>query len=85
MNDNTQELDEILENLTTAASDDQFIDDGSIGDAKVDILDWHNKQVEAVLDRIDYHTSRTYPEHDDIMDAIEAERNKLKERTNDQL
>ena len=44
-----------------------------------------NKQVEAVLDRIDYHTSRTYPEHDDIMDAIEAERARLKERDDETI
>ena len=91
--DNTQELDEILANLTTAASDDQFIDDGSIGDAKADILDWHNKQIEEVLDRLEDENSifKDYRYKDGVLmgteivgegiplSAIQAERNKLKE------
>ena len=41
--DKTQELDEILADKTGAVSDNQ----------KQAILDWHNKQVEAVLDRLE--------------------------------
>ena len=51
-----------------------------------EILDWHNKQVEAVLDRLegrargafDYEADiEEYTE--DVLTSIEAERNKLKE------
>ena len=81
MTDNTQELDEILENLTTAASDDQFIDDGSIVDAKVDIIDWHNKQILESLDRLLVEVKQAYDKEGDFLemavDTIEAERNKL--------
>ena len=72
------ELDEILESLTTGASDGQFIDDGSIGEAKVDILDWHNKQTLELLDRLDKETERC---QDGCWVSIEAERNKLKGET----
>ena len=52
------------------------------------ILDWHNKQVEEVLDRLEstaaYGTDiEEYAE--DVLSAIEVERNKLKERDDDQL
>ena len=87
--DNTQELDEILANLTTAASDDQFIDDGSIGDAKADILTWHNKQIneaihgfhgfvmEADIIRPEADQAFNYGRLHKAIDAYIAEREKL--------
>ena len=54
--------------------------------AKQALIDWHNKQVEEVLDRLEstaaYGTDiEEYAE--DVLSAIEAERNKLKESSND--
>ena len=77
MTDKPQELDEILENLTTAASDGKFIDDGSIGEAKVDILNWHNKQVATELEAL-----REEAKHEDlrtISQVITARIDKLTE------
>ena len=86
MIDNTQELDEILGHWIKG-----YIN-GSAGgfyvtnQTKQDILDWHNKQVEEVLDRLegrargafDYEADiEEYAE--DVLTSIEAERNKLKE------
>lgn len=66
MTDNTQELDEVLDGLhETGCSVIEGMDyprsvaagmytcDCSALDAKQDILDWHNKQIEAVLDRVE--------------------------------
>ena len=81
-----QELDEILGRWIKG-----YIN-GSAGgfyvanQTKQDILDWHNKQVEEVLDRLegrargafDYEADiEEYAE--DVLTSIEAERNKLKE------
>lgn len=103
MSDNTQGLDEILTKLareTTLAdraADIAATADGvkdaskrlqwSIGEAKQAILDWHNKQVEEVLDRLEAQWGESIDQtmgepvrfrfvH---LSAIEAERNKLKE------
>ena len=86
MTDNTQELDEILFNLcdlsyasfTTQEEADRVADqlDYDRAEAKQAILDWHNKQVEEVLDRLtvaDNISDRACSE------AIAAERAKLKE------
>ena len=83
MTDNTQELDEILGRWIKG-----YIN-GSAGgfyvtnQTKQDILDWHNKHIEAVLDRLASGENYWHAE-DDIdlvpLSAIEAERNKLKER-----
>ena len=48
-----------------------------------EILDWHNNQIEAVLDRLASGENYWHAEDDvDLvpLSAIEAERNKLKER-----
>ena len=66
MTDNTQ-LDEIL--LGHGAEEGEFIES-----LKQAILDWHNKQVEAVLDRLDKETERC---QDGCWVSIEDERNKL--------
>ena len=63
MTDGKQELDEI------------FTDESA--KAKQAVIDWHNKQIEEVLDRLDKYLK------DEISirprNAIQAERNKLKE------
>ena len=82
MNDNTQELDEILEDFY-----DGDIRQSDMGKAKYAILDWHNKQVEEVLDRLEAQWGETIdntlgkPRRIKFIsvDAIRAERNKLKE------
>ena len=66
--------------------------DEFVPEAKQAILDWHNKQVEEVLDRLeserDSHDADTGCS-DELgyipLSAIQAERNKLKERNDDQL
>ena len=85
MIDNTQELDEILGHWIKG-----YIN-GSAGgfyvtnQTKQDILDWHNKQVEEVLDRLegrargafDYEADiEEYAE--DVLTSIEAERTRLR-------
>lgn len=87
MTDNTQELGEILEKVRYAVYYADYhanhtqghinsIIAEHVAEQKQAILDWHNKQVEEVLDRLTVA--------DNISDracsqAIEAERNKLKE------
>ncbi len=82
MTDNTQELDEILEDFY-----DGDIRQSDMGKAKQAIIDWHNKQIEAVLDRLEAQKgtpialigSQKY-EHGVVpLRAIQAERDKLKE------
>ena len=100
MTDNTQELDEILDEFLTdiymnnehfAANQEAL--DKTKEEPMQAILDWHNKQVEEVLDRL-YEEQRTWMhEHSELklgyatymLSLIEAERNKLKERDDDQL
>ena len=78
--DNTQaELDEILERYRAAVVG--LPSDASVADIKGELLDWHNKQIEAVLDRLatqrgilsdPVHGEKSIP-----ASAIEAEREKL--------
>ena len=88
MTDNTQELDEILdfiENYGVSASCDGFDPHKSRSQAKQALLDWHNKQIEAVLDRIEARKEQTiYADFESgsvegwtgvPVSAIEAERN----------
>ena len=92
MTDNTQELDEILEDLVRDSQEDvsdfklNSLPHELIGKngAKQAIIDWHNKQVEAVLDRLegrargvfDYEADiEEYAE--DVLTSIEAEHNRL--------
>ena len=103
--DNTQELDEILEKYgeyyhlkqLNRFSDSEmqlnFAEETDIVRAKQAILNWHNKQVEEVLDRLSNALTgsndfRVEPSVKlylsvgqivSIRSAIEAERNKLKE------
>mgnify|MGYP003586442608 CR=1 FL=1 len=70
-----------------------------IDEAKQAILDWHHKQVEIVLDRIEatktIYKTRAHNDKGVLattivttgipLNAIQAERNKLKEQTNDRL
>ena len=81
MTDNTK-LDEIL--LGHGAEEGEFIES-----LKQAILDWHNKQIEEVLDRLELNmrgktvidTAEGWKEfiRKHVNGAIEAERNKLKE------
>lgn len=83
--DNTQELDEILEMFWEGILDNPF-EVKPRHNAKQAILDWHNKQVEEVLDRLEGSNKRLgdIDSHTEAwgipLSAIEAERNKLKER-----
>lgn len=95
MTDGTKELDEILEKVRYAAYYADYhanhtqehinsIIAEHVAEQKQAILDWHNKQIEEVLDRLEQvhranplwvgMTQRVIP-----LSAIEAERNKLKE------
>lgn len=82
MTDNTQELDEILHHLnnkmpTPVTYNESKKRTDDLIEAKQAILDWHNKQVEEVLDRLDKYLK------DEISirprNAIEAERERLGE------
>ena len=81
--DNTQaELDEALADLDLRVDSGQaYIFDTT--EAIERILDWHNKQIEAVLDRLWQHSEvmndDVDPRYGVPLSAIEAERNKLKE------
>ncbi len=80
-----QELDEILEDFY-----DGDIRQSDMGKAKQAIADWHNKQVEELLDRLEARKEQTiYADFESgsvegwtgvPVTTIEAERNKLKER-----
>ncbi len=74
MTDNTQELDVILEDFY-----DGDIRQSDMGKAKQAILDWHNKQIEAALNRL---VAAKDSEGRIWAETIEAERNKLKESSN---
>lgn len=83
MTDHTQELDEILDDYDNAWWDGRR-------KAKQAILDWNNKQVEEVLDRLSKELVwggdmggelSVYK----VSQVIKAERNKLKESKDDQL
>ena len=86
MTDNTQELDEILGHWVKG-----YIN-GSAGgfyvtnQTKQDILDWHNKQIEEVLDRLECRARGAFDYEadieeyaEDVLTSIKAELNKLKE------
>ena len=56
MTDNTQELDEILARFADGEYSKHWVDERKTYtklEAKQAILDWHNKQVEEVLDRLE--------------------------------
>lgn len=91
MTDNTEELDDILDTLAEKSADS----DSSLGyveayefaqEAKQAILDWHNKQVEAVLDRLEAQFveevvvifGKTEVKKQVPLSAIEAERTRLR-------
>lgn len=92
MTDSTQELDEIL--AVFANYDDSYepgYEEGvlsRIDRVKKNILDWHNKQIDELLDRLrlyavygEYDKSEDDSEQGEVVPvmAIEAERAKLKE------
>lgn len=86
---NTQELDGIMDKIYDLAYDHLPERGIAIGTDRIkqSILDWHNKQVEDVLNRL-YEEQRTWMhEHSELkidyathmLSLIQAERNKLKE------
>ena len=88
MTDNTQELDGIMDKIYDLAYDHLPERGIAIGTDRIRqaILDWHNRQVEAVLDRIEKQatiiTSLSGEKAGTVdLTAIEVERNKLKEAT----
>lgn len=75
MTDNTPELDKIIEHAYNAGYSAKDM-------VKQAILDWHNKQMSELLDRL--ASGEVYWHAEDDVDlvplsAIEAERNQLKE------
>ena len=88
MKSNTQELDGIMDKIYDLAYDHLPERGIAIGTDRIRqaILDWHNRQVEAVLDRIEKQatiiTSLSGEKAGTVdLTAIEVERNKLKEAT----
>lgn len=97
MTEDTQELDEkignIIDDLVNIEISARFHNtDWAEYGIKQALLDWHNKQIEAVLDRLE-QSAPDYSEMDSynrsflkamyentIIEAIKAERAKLKER-----
>ena len=87
MTDNTQELDEIVREFTRSAyqrPESTFLNAIYYQKFKEELLDWHNTQVEKVLDRLEskaewlaYDDSEGEPIKAVDISAIEAERNKL--------
>ena len=79
------ELGEILEDFY-----DGDIRQSDMGKAKYAILDWHNKQTEELLDRLECRARGAFDYEadieeyaEDVLTSIEAERNKLKENTDE--
>lgn len=93
MTDNTQELDEILALLDARMPQPKTMNEytaraAMLREAKQATLDWHNKQIEAVLDRLEQSAVKYggnnvmnvgVPNIAVPLSIIEAERNKLKE------
>ena len=90
---NQSELDEILGHWTKGYVNGSASKFYVTNQTKQDILDWHNKQTLELLDRLSVassYTDRQFSENPqlclgkrDVQLAIEAERNKLKESSND--
>ena len=93
---NTQEIDELILNVMGCDLNDSeqvriYREDYSFDEAKQLILDWHNKQVEALLDRLEAQAgwysqlltdkARHDPSVEDTLitlTAIQAERTRLR-------
>ena len=79
MTNYNERLDEILRELDRG----EYLGKGGVPGAKQAILNWHNKQVEEVLDRLLEHgedfTTFGDGSRSVAVEYIEAERNKLKE------
>ena len=78
MTDNTQELDEILEDFY-----DGDIRQSDMGKAKQAILDWNNKQMSELLDRLAIEVRDS--DYIGIAETIQSERNKLTMANSPQL
>ena len=78
MTDNTQELDEILEDFY-----DGDIRQSDMGKAKYAILDWHNKQMLAELGDSLHNDNLDEAAYSDIEHRYDKYFDKLKETPND--
>ena len=83
MTNYNERLDEILRELDRG----EYLGKGGVPGAKQAILNWHNKQVEEVLDRLLEHgedfTTFGDGSRSVAVEYIQAERNKLKESTDE--
>ena len=83
MIDNTQELGEIEQVIRSVLTPNSYIVPQEGIELTKAILDWNNKQIEAVLDRLESQSRRADECTDDTyvvkMFRVGAERNKLKE------
>ena len=70
--DNTQGLDEIMDKIYDLAYEHLPERGIAIGTDRIKqaILDWHNRQVEEVLDRLAIDTKLTYDGGGDLLDAV---------------
>ena len=92
MTDNTQELSEIIREMRYRVIEDNGLTVNGLTtieqDTKQALLDWHNKQIEAVLESL-IAQQWSFGENDDALAVptryIEAERNKLKERDDENI
>ena len=90
---NQSELDEILGHWIKGYINGSASKFYVTNQTKQDILDWHNKQVAGIItanqflnhiaDGMPYDESFTFSELESALEAIEAERNKLKESSNE--
>ena len=78
------ELDEIVREFTRSAyqkPESTFLNAIYYQKFKEELLDWHNEQIEAVLDRLAIEVRAS--DYIGIAETIQSERNKLKESTDE--
>ena len=76
------ELDEIEQVIRSVLTPNSYIVPQEGIELTKALIDWHNKQVEEVLDRIDKGIERC---NDGCWVTIDEERNKLKERDDERI
>ena len=94
MTNYNERLDEILEDFGVSCARQSVVTLEDANEAKQAILDWHNKQVEELLDKFEQDCKLNYTtwgnsermlQVSGVLERIEAERNKPKERDDGQL
>ena len=85
MTDKPQELDEILNQLVSKTADASYGEWEVVGlpEAKQAMLDWHNKQMSELLDRLAIEVRDS--DYIGIAETIQSERNKLTMANSPQL